>query len=61
MFQSGNMTLIISNEEMNDIMKIVKRLEEPGLLIKDVSETIKNAAKRTKRRISWNVTRQFRC
>ena len=61
MFQSGKMTLIISNEEMNDIMKIVKRLEEPGLLIKDVSETIKNAAKRTKRRISWNVARQFRC
>ena len=61
MFESGNMAPIISNEEINYIMKIVKRLEEPGLLIKDVSETIKNAAKRTKRRISWNVTRQFRC
>ena len=60
MFES-DMTLIISIEEMNDIMKIVKRLEESGLLKKDVSETIKNAAKRTKKRISWNVTRQFRC
>ena len=42
---SRNATLIISNEEMNDIMKIVKSLEGSGLLIKDVSETIKNEAK----------------
>ena len=45
MFGSGFTTLIISNEEMNDIMKIVKSLEESGLLIKDVSNTIKNEAK----------------
>ena len=45
MFGSGFTTLIISNEEMNDIMKIVKSLEESGLLIKDVSKTIKNEAK----------------
>ena len=38
-------SLIISNEEMNDIMKIVTSLEESGLLIKSVSETIKNEAK----------------
>ena len=38
-------TLIISNEEMNDIMKIVKSLEESSLLIKGVTETIKNEAK----------------
>ena len=38
-------TLIISKEEMNDFMKIVKSLEESGLLIKGVSETIKNEAK----------------
>ena len=34
-------TLIRSNKEMS-IMKIVKSLKEPGLLIKGVSETIKN-------------------
>ena len=45
MFRSGAKTLTISNEEMNDILKIVKSLEESGLLIKGVSETIKNAAK----------------
>ena len=44
MFGSGTMTLIISNEEMNDT-KIVKSLEESGLLIKSVSKTIKNGAK----------------
>ena len=33
---------------MNDIMKIVKSLEESGLLIKDVSKKIKNEAKEQK-------------
>ena len=41
-------TLIISNEEMNDIMKIVKLLKEYSLLIKGVRETIKNKAKEQK-------------
>ena len=41
-------TLIVSNENLNDVMKIVKSLEESGLLIKDVSETIKNEAKKQK-------------
>ena len=45
MFGSGVTTLIISNKEMNDIMKIVKSLEESGLLIKSISETIKNEVK----------------
>ena len=41
-------TLIISNDEKNDIMKIVKSLEESRLLIKDVSEIIKDEAKEQK-------------
>ena len=49
MFVSGNTTLIISNEKMNDIMKIIKSLEESALLIKGVSETIKNKTKEQKR------------
>ena len=44
MFGSVNMTLIISNEEINDIMKIAKSLEKSGLWIKGVTETIKNEA-----------------
>ena len=41
-------TRIILNEEMNDIIKIVKSLEESGLLIKGVSEAIKNETKEQK-------------
>ena len=48
MFGSGFTALIISHEEMNDIMKIVKSLEYSGLLIKGVGETIKNEAKEQK-------------
>ena len=40
MFGSGMATLITSNEEMNDTMKIVKSLEECGLLIKGISESV---------------------
>ena len=39
---SGNATLIVSNEEMEDIIKIVKSPEDSGLLIKGVSETTQN-------------------
>ena len=45
MFGSGFTTLIIFNEEMEDIMEIVKSPEDSGLLIKGVSKTIKNEAK----------------
>ena len=41
---SRTTTLIISKEEMNDIIKIVKSLES-DLLIKGINETIKNEAK----------------
>ena len=41
-------TLMISNEEMEDIMIIVKSLEDSSLLIKGVCETIKNEAKKQK-------------
>ena len=40
-----NKTLIISNDEMEDILKIVKSLENSGLLLEGVSETINNEAK----------------
>ena len=36
--------LIISNNEMDDIIKIVRSLEESGLLIKGVNKAIKNKA-----------------
>ena len=60
MFGSVILTLIISSEEMNDIMKKVKSLEESGLLIKDVSEKIKNEVKEQKRIIFRSVIGNFR-
>ena len=45
MLGSGKTTSIIYNEEINDIMELIKCLEESGLLIKGVSKTIKNNAK----------------
>ena len=45
---SGTTTLIISNEEMNDIMKIVQALEDSNILLKGVTETIKNETKEQK-------------
>ena len=47
-YGSRTTALITSNEEMEDIIKIVKSLEESGLLIKGISETIKNEAKEQK-------------
>ena len=40
---------MISNDEMKDILKIVKNLEDSGLLLEGVSETIKNESKERKR------------
>ena len=59
-FGSGTTILIISNKEMGDIIKIIKSLEEPDLLIKSVSETNKNETKE-QRRISQYVIRNIRC
>ena len=42
---SGNTTLIISNEEMNDIMKIIETLEDSDILLKGFTKTIKKNKK----------------
>ena len=43
---SGNRTtLVISNDEIEDIIKIVKSLEDSGLLLKGVTETVQNEVK----------------
>ena len=41
-------TLIISNDEIHDIIKIVKYLEDSGLLVKGVTETVQNEVKEQK-------------
>ena len=45
---SGTTTLIISNEEMNYMMKIVQALEDSNILLKAVTKTIKHEAKEQK-------------
>ena len=47
-YGSGATTLIISNEEMNDIMKIVQALEDSNILLKGVIKTSKNETKEKK-------------
>ena len=42
---SGTTTLIISNEEINDIMQIVQALEDCNILLKGITKTIKNETK----------------
>ena len=41
-------TLITSNNEMKDIIKIVKSLEDSGLLLKGATETVQNEVKEQK-------------
>ena len=45
MLGSGTTTLIISNDEMDDILKIVKSLEDSGVLLEGVNKTIQHEAK----------------
>ena len=43
--KGAGVKLIIEQEDMNDIMKIIKALEKSGILLKGVSKTIKNETK----------------
>ena len=44
----NNTTLIISNKDMDDLIKIVKSLEDSGLLLKGVTELVQNEVKEQK-------------
>ena len=44
----GHTTLIISNKDMEDLIKIVKSLEDSGLLLKGVTESVQNEVKEQK-------------
>ena len=48
MYGSENTTLIISNDDMADLIKIVTALEEHDILLKGISKTIKNETKEQK-------------
>ena len=44
--ESRKSILFISNEDMNDIIKIIKSLQDSGALIDGVTETVKHEIKR---------------
>ena len=44
-YGSGTTTLVISNEEVNDIMKIVQALEDSNIFLKGITKTTKNETK----------------
>ena len=46
MYGSGNKTLIISNNDLNDLIKIATSLEEHDILLKATTKTIKNNTKK---------------
>ena len=46
--KGAGVKLTIDQENMNDIMKIIKALENSGILLKGVSKTIKNQTKEKK-------------
>ena len=48
--KGAGVKLIIEQEDMNDIMKIIKALENSGILLKEVSKAIKNETKEQKGR-----------
>ena len=47
-YASHNATLVISNDEIEDIVKILKSLEYSGLLLKGVTDTFQNEVKEQK-------------
>ena len=44
----GHTTLVISNNDMQDLLKIVKSLEDSGILLDGITETVKNEVKEQK-------------
>ena len=57
---SGTTTLIILNEEINDIIKIVQALEDSNILLKGVTKAIKNGTKEQKGGFFIYAIRHFR-
>ena len=61
MYGHGNTTLIVSDNDMNDMIKIVKALEEHDILLKGITKTIKNETKEQKGGFFNYVTWYIRC
>ena len=57
----GHTTLIISNDDMQDLLKIVKSLEDSGILLDGITETVKNDVKEQKGGFLSILLGTFRC
>ena len=51
--QERRITLVITNEDMNNIIRTMKWLEHFGVLIDGVSETVKNEKKNKNERVDF--------
>ena len=60
MHASGTTTLTTSNEEINDITKTVKTLENSNILLKGINKQIKNETKEQKGRFLGMLLRTLR-
>ena len=59
-YGSGSKTLVISNDDIQDILKIVKSLEDSELLLKGVTKTIHNDISEQKRWFSVKISGYIR-
>ena len=58
--KKGKNALVISNEDVDDIIRIIKSLQNLGIIMNGVSETVKHETTQTKRCVSWYIS-NFRC
>ena len=52
-------TLIISNEDLAEIIRIIKSLQKSGLSFDGISQTVKNKIRKTRKLSSWYVIMNF--
>ena len=52
-------TLFFSNEDMNEIIIIIKSLKDSGILVVGVTEIVKHEIKKKRRWISWGFVSTF--
>ena len=60
-FQRKRFTLFVSNEDMYCINKMIKSLDDSGLLIDGATETVKHEIKKKRSWISWCYDGTYGC
>ena len=60
-YGSGNTILIISHDDLDDLIKIITALEEHDILLKGTSKTIKNNTKKQEGGFLRTILRNIAC